>query len=329
MAIEEIANMIAEQEPVQNTTGNPALDELAQSARAQIEKSQEEAQQMQPEVVQENVEAKNAQVQETAEVQVETNATEQKDWWDSSEEKSESTVSEKTEQKQSEAFEMDDDLKLLMEYKKSGKTLKDFVNEYKVEDYTSWDDKTFVEKGMKEFLNLSDEEYEQAVYEYDQAGILQKKQIAEQFKSRFEQENADKLKQLTQIESKQTEESKALAQKYTTELEDYAQKITNKEMFGLKVTDEMSKDLKNYIDKEFSLQRPDGSFDIEKIYSVALWMKYGKDLVKANVTKARNEGKEQIIREVSNPSKNMSSSSRSAGSGLEAVQEAFNSLFNR
>ena len=97
MAIEEIANMIAEQEPVQNTTGNPALDELAQSARAQIEKSQEEAQQMQPEVVQENVEAKNAQVQETAEVQVETNATEQKDWWDSSEEKSESTVSEKTE----------------------------------------------------------------------------------------------------------------------------------------------------------------------------------------------------------------------------------------
>ena len=224
---------------------------------------------------------------------------------------------------------MDDDLKLLMEYKKSGKTLKDFVNEYKVEDYTSWDDKTFVEKGMKEFLNLSDEEYEQAVYEYDQAGILQKKQIAEQFKSRFEQENADKLKQLTQIESKQTEESKALAQKYTTELEDYAQKITNKEMFGLKVTDEMSKDLKNYIDKEFSLQRPDGSFDIEKIYSVALWMKYGKDLVKANVTKARNEGKEQIIREVSNPSKNMSSSSRSAGSGLEAVQEAFNSLFNR
>lgn len=331
MAIEEIANMIAEQETVQNTTGNPALDELAQNARAQIEKSQEEAQQMQPEVVQENVEAKNAQVQETAqsEKQVETSATDGKDWWDSSDEKAETPVLEKTEQKQSEAFDMDDDLKLLMEYKKSGKTLKDFVNEYKVEDYTSWDDKTFVEKGMKEFLKLSDEEYEQAVYEYDQAGILQKKQIAEQFKSRFEQENAEKLKQLTQIESKQTEESKALAQKYTTELEDYARKITNKEMFGLKVTDEMSKDLKNYIDKEFSLQRPDGSFDIEKIYSVALWMKYGKDLVKANVTKARNEGKEQIIREVSNPSKNMSSSSRSAGSGLEAVQEAFNSLFNR
>jgi len=333
MAIEEIANMIAEQETVQSTTGNPALDELAQSARAQIEKSQESAQQMQSEVIQENVEEKTAQVQENAqsETQVETNATEEKDWWDSSEEKAETPVEQKTEQKQVEepAFEMDDDLKLLMEYKKSGKTLKDFVNEYKVEDYTSWDDKTFVEKGMKEFLKLSDEEYEQAVYEYDQAGILQKKQIAEQFKSRFEQENADKLKQLTQIESKQTEQSKALAQKYTMELDDYAKKITNKEMFGLKVTDEMSKDLKNYIDKEFSLQRPDGSFDIEKIYSVALWMKYGKDLVKANVTKARNEGKEQIIKEVSNPSRNMSSSSRSAGSGLEAVQEAFNSLFNR
>jgi len=119
----------------------------------------------------------------------------------------------------------------------------------------------------------------------------------------------------------------AIAQKYNEELDQFSQNIVNKEVYGLKVTDEMSKDLKKFINEEFTLQRADGSFDIEKVYSVALWMKYGKDLVKANVTKARNEGKEQVIREVSNPSKNMTGGGRSVGSGLEAAQEAFNTLF--
>ena len=89
----------------------------------------------------------------------------------------------------------------------------------------------------------------------------------------------------------------------------------------------MASDLKKFINEEFTLQKEDGSFDIEKVYSVSLWMKYGKDLVKANVTKARNEGKEQVIREVSNPSKNMTSSARSVGSGLEAATEAFAAMF--
>lgn len=334
MAIEEIANMIAEQETVQSTTGNPALDELAQSARAQIEESQKEAQQMEPEVqaVQETTEVLEPEKVEvnTEEVKQETA---EKEWWDSeqTEEKSlvENTETQNAVEEKKEETPFDDDIKLLMEYKKSGKTLKDFINDYKVEDFSGWNDKDFVEKGMSKYLDLSSEEFEQAMFEYDQAGILQKKQIAEQFKTRFEQENEMKLKELTTFDSKREENNKALADKYSKELNEYSEKIANKEMFGLKVTDEMSKNLKNFIDKEFSFQRQDGSFDVEKIYSVALWMKYGKDLVKANVTKARNEGKEQIIKEVSNPSKNMSSSSRSAGSGLEAVQEAFNSLFNR
>jgi hypothetical protein len=89
----------------------------------------------------------------------------------------------------------------------------------------------------------------------------------------------------------------------------------------------MSKDLKNFIDKEFTLQNEDGSFDIAKMYSIGLWLKYGKDMVKANITKAKNEGREQVIKEVSNPSKNMTGGSSVVGSGLEAAQDAFNSRF--
>jgi hypothetical protein len=248
----------------------------------------------------------------------------EKEWWEKEEEAKPAEVITPEEKP---TLEMDEDLKLILEYKKSGKTLADFVKEYQVEDVNSWDDAKLVKEGLKEFMKLSEEELEQATYDYENASIIQKKQWAETFRQKFGEKNEQKLKQLTSSNQQTSEMQKAIADKYNADLDQFSKSIVNKEVYGLKVTDEMSSELKRYINEEFSLQKPDGSFDIEKVYSIALWMKYGKDLVKANVTKARNEGKEQVIREVSNPSKNMTAGGRSVGSGLEAAQEAFNTLF--
>jgi hypothetical protein len=225
------------------------------------------------------------------------------------------------------SLELDEDLQLLVEYKKSGKTLADFVKEYQVEDVKSWSDEKLVTQGMKEFMNLSEEEYEQAVSEFETASIFQKKQWAESFKQKFEEKNSTKLKQLMGSNQQAEDYQKAVAAKYNEEIENFSTSIVNKELYGLKITDEMSKDLRNFIDNEFRLTKEDGSFDIQKIYSVAVWLKYGKDMVKANITKAKNEGREQILKEVTNPSKNMTGGGRAVGSGLEAVQDAFNTLF--
>ena len=224
-------------------------------------------------------------------------------------------------------IDLDDDLKLIAEYKKSGKTLADFVKEYQVQDVKTMTDEQIVKEGLKEFMNLSEEEYEQAASEFDSASFFQKKQWAESFREKFEAKNSEKLKQLTSTNAKTSEYQEAVRAKYESELTNFSEQIVNKEVYGLKVTDEMSKDLKNFVDKEFTLTREDGTFDIEKMYSIGLWLKYGKDLVKANVTKAKNEGREQVIKEVTNPSKNMTAGGRSVGSGLEAAQEAFNNLF--
>ncbi|NBP67670.1 MAG: hypothetical protein EBR30_07445 [Cytophagia bacterium] len=252
-----------------------------------------------------------------------------KEWWDDDPKPAEpkATEAKKETQTQETSLELDEDLKLLLEYKKSGKTLSDFVKEYQVEDVKSWSDDKIVKEGLKEFMQLSEEEYEQAISEFESASIFQKKQWAESFKQKFEEKNSDKLKQLMSSNQQSEEYQKAVAAKYNEEIENFSQSIVNKELYGLKITDEMSKDLRNFIDNEFRLTKEDGSFDIEKIYSVAVWLKYGKDLVKANITKAKNEGREQVIKEVTNPSKNMTGGGRAVGSGLEAVQEAFNTLF--
>jgi hypothetical protein len=224
-------------------------------------------------------------------------------------------------------IDLDDDLKLISEYKKSGKTLADFVKEYQVEDVKTMTDEQIVKQGLKDFMNLSEDEYEQATSEYENASFFQKKQWADSFREKLEAKNSEKLKQLTNSNAKAEEYQEAVRAKYQSDLTNFSEQIVNKEIYGLKVTDEMSKDLKNFVDNEFTLTREDGSFDVEKMYSIGLWLKYGKDLVKANVTKAKNEGREQVIKEVTNPSKNMTAGGRSVGSGLEAAQEAFNNLF--
>ena len=261
--------------------------------------------------------------------QITDSVTQTKEWWETEEVKTTNEPAKtetKVEQKEP-VIDLDEDLKLLMDYKKSGKTLADFVKEYQVPEYKDWSDDQVVKQGLKEFMNLTDEELEQANYEFDSATILQKKQWAESFRQKFEQKSGEKLKELTTSNVKNDEYQKAIAEKYNADLESFSEKIVGQDLYGLKITDEMSKDLKSYIDKEFTLQREDGSFDIEKMYSVGLWLKYGKDLVKANITRARNEGKEQVIAQVSNPSKNMTGGGRVVGSGLEAAQEAFNNLF--
>jgi len=266
-------------------------------------------------------------VAEVSKVETSETPTEEKQWWEKDEPAPVSTSEPKKEVPAEPQIELDDDLKLLMEYKKSGKTLKDFISEYKVEDTTNWTDEQFVKNGIKEFMGLEGDELDQAIYEFDNASIFQKKQWADSFKQQYASKNDEKLKQLTSSNTQRAEYEEAIAKTYNAELESFSQQVVGQELYGMKITDEMSKDLKNFIDKEFTLQREDGSFDIEKMYSIGLWLKYGKDLMKANITKAKNEGREQIIKEVSNPSKNMTGNGRSVGSGLEAAQEAFNALF--
>lgn len=278
---------------------------------------------------QENSEVKNeTQSQQKTEVDSQENTnSDQLEWYDkTSDNTNDSKKEEKVESSKTET-ELDEDLKLLMEYKKSGKTLADFVKEYQVEDFSSWSDEKIVEEGLKNFMTLQEEEMEQALYDYKNSSVFQKKQLVESFREKFERKNEEKLKQLKSSNVDLDAKTQAIAAKYQSELNDYASQIVNKEMYGLKVTDEMSNRLKEYIDKEFSIQRQDGSFDIEKVYNIALWLNYGADLVKANVTKAKNEGREQVIKDVTNPSRNMSSGGKLVSSGLEAVQEAFNTLF--
>jgi hypothetical protein len=132
------------------------------------------------------------------------------------------------------------------------------------------------------------------------------------------------LKELTSSNSKVAEQQNLVMNRFQTELEQTASSITDSEKYGIKITDEMSKEIKRYIAEDMNLQRKDGSFDVDLMVDFALWRKYGKDIVKANVTRAKNEGREEILKATLNPSAGLTSSNQNPGFGSNgAVEDAF------
>ena len=79
--------------------------------------------------------------------------------------------------------EEDEEIKLFKEYKKSGKTLKEFVKEFDLTDYNALSDAEIIQRGLKELENFEGDEYESAVEEVAQMSLFQKKKLIQDRKS--------------------------------------------------------------------------------------------------------------------------------------------------
>ena len=305
---------------------------------ANEETQQTETQQEQPAVSQETTQQTEETTQSTETESSEAPA--QKEWYDDDDSEPAKPTAETTqttpaqsepsnEQTTATPPELDDEeVKLLIEYKKSGKSLKDFVQEYNVVDYGSMDDDKILELGLKQLEGFKGDELDEATSEIQTMTLFQKKKLIRDYRDQFEQINQEKLKQLSSYENVQSEAQQATVQRFNTELENVAKSIQGQERYGLKITDEMSTNLKKFVAEEMSFQRPDGSLDVEALLDVALWRKYGKELVRANVTRAKNEGREEILRQTTNPSTGTGSSNMSAGFSNDNLTDAFSQYLN-
>jgi len=314
------------------------MEEAYKSILDEILKNEPAQQAPEKEVVEENVEAtetteavaeetQQESVQETEEQVQETETPRQKEWYEDDEVSEPQTQQtqepvQEVQQEQTQ-IELDEDLKLLMEYKKSGKTLVDFVKEYNIVDYSSVDDKTILEMGLSQLEGFTGEELQDAQGEVETMTLFQKKKLVQEYRARFEEMNQEKLKQLSVVNTKQSEVQTQMLDRFNKELDNTVNSVKNQERYGLKITDEMSKALKQFVAEEMSFQRPDGSVDVEALLDVAIWRKYGKDLVRANVTRAKNEGREEILRQTTNPSQGTGSSNKSAGMSSGNLTDAF------
>lgn len=224
--------------------------------------------------------------------------------------------------------EEDEDIKLLREYKKSGKSLKDFVKDLDVPDYAALDDAAIVEIGLKQLEGFDGDEYNNAVEEFNNMSIFQKRKLIAEYRTQLIAQNEDKLKRLTTQSAVANDQAKQTLTRFQTEVETLSKELTGKEMYGITVTDEMSSKIKNFLTKEINLNRKDGSIDAELLADFALWRLYGKDIVRTNVTKAKNSGRREVLEATTNPSDGRGPSNISTGMNGVNVGDAFSNYLN-
>lgn len=223
----------------------------------------------------------------------------------------------------------DEDIALIKEFKKQGKTLKEFVEQYKVEDVSKYTDTQIIEKALKELEGFEGDEFDQAMSEVETMPLFQKKKLIQEYRAKYNEMNQEKLKQLSSSSNKASEKQVELMNRFQTELGQTTNSLKGQEKYGLTITDEMSSKINKYIADEISLTRRDGSMDVDFLVDVAMWRLYGKDVVKANVTKAKNEGREEMLRATTNPSTGMPNSNSNPSFGGNDAEDAFNAYLNK
>jgi hypothetical protein len=206
--------------------------------------------------------------------------------------------------------------------------LKDFISEMNVPDYASMDDVTIIEMGLKQLEGFDGDDYASAVEEFNQMSLFQRKKLVQEYRNTFLQQSESKLKQLTQVSNTKNDKIQQTVQRFESEIDQIAKEISGKEMYGFKVTDEMSTKISNFLKKEISLNRPDGSIDAELMADFALWRLYGKDIVRANVTAAKNAGRKEMLMATTNPSSGGGPTNANAGMKTTGADDAFNAYLN-
>jgi hypothetical protein len=252
-----------------------------------------------------------------------------KAWYEADEPASAEPASNEPPSPQTLVEEEDEDIALIKEFKKQGKTLKDFVEQYKVEDVSKYTDTQIIEKALKEFEGFEGDEFDQAMSEVETMPLFQKKKLIQEYRAKYNEMNQEKLKQLSSSSNKTSEKQVELMNRFQTELSQTAEALKGQEKYGLKITDEMSSRINKFISDEISLTRKDGSMDVDFLVDVAMWRLYGKDVVKANVTKAKNEGREEMLRATTNPSTGMPNSNTSPSFSGNDAEDAFNAYLNK
>lgn len=195
-----------------------------------------------------------------------------------------------------ESLMKDPEMEAIIAAKKSGKNLLDFIQEVKPVDYNKMSPSELNEIRLKK-LGVTDEELKEAMEIFNELPKWEQREKTASVKASLEQEQSERLKKFPQDAARQMEARNAFIKKTELDLDKKLDGLLGKELFGLKITDAEHNTLRNTVLNELAVYTPDGNIDIERSLELALWDKYKKEIVRANINKARASATEEIFKE--------------------------------
>lgn len=187
--------------------------------------------------------------------------------------------------------------------KTSGKDIKEFISLLStVDPKTMTPEQLYKHELSKE--GLTSEEIEIEMARFEEQSPYQKKLLANKIAKDIEAENAEKLNRF-KANTDQERQSQEKAKVENLERLDKATKdAVGQEWFGLKITEEMAIAAKDGAINQYAVRNQDGSYNMEESLKANIKLKYFNTIVKTAVTAAKNKTKEEMLKQVSNPSLN-------------------------
>ncbi len=221
-----------------------------------------------------------------------------------------------------ESFLRDPEMEAIIAAKKSGKNLFDFIEEIKPVDYSKLSPSELNEIRLKR-LGVTDDEIKEAMEIFNELPKWEQIEKVASVKTSLEQEQGERLKKFPKDVARQTEARNNLIKKAELDLDKKLDSILEKEMYGLKITENEQKVIRETALNGRAFFKEDGSLDAEETIDYALWKNFKKEIVRANITKARASAMEETFKERVRPTAKVIETSRiPAVSEDEKAQEA-------
>jgi len=186
-------------------------------------------------------------------------------------------------------------------YIKDGGDIKEFMDTYVSTDVTTMSDKDVFVAYLKN-VGAEGDELQAAIKDFDEMPKYKQRLQTQRLRGELESAQSQKLADLSQRQKQTAQAQREATEQVQRNVETKVEELVGTTYKGLKIDGNMAKAIKNEI-INLSFTNKDGSVNIQKLLDIGVWMRYGQDLVKSNVTQAINKGRGQVIDKLSNPSK--------------------------
>ena len=202
------------------------------------------------------------------------------------------------------------EIQAIVEAKKSGKEVSDVLKELRGVDYDAMTPEQLYEHDLKS-KGFAEDEIEELKIDFLSQTLAKQKLQTLDVKDRLKYEQSMKFQNAQQrnqeVQRQQEEIASRNTQKAQAELDSLSGQLENKEMFGVVLTPDIIKSVKDSIINEKVIGDPINGFDIQKSFEENFKSKYFNLIVKTNVQMERAKTMEKALNEVSRPDANITS----------------------
>ena len=186
--------------------------------------------------------------------------------------------------------------------KKNGKDPLTIIKDLQPLDVNSISEETLYEMSLKN-EGLKEDEISTEMEAFNALTPLAKKRTVKEFRQELSKKDSEKLSKYIVDNRQNLQNMDKIAERYNEEKNQFFDTLKDKEYMGIKITPSIASEVEKMMDTGISLFKEDGSFDVKKAFDLHLWNSQKSLIMKNAVSKAKSEGREEIIKEYARPSR--------------------------